>query len=80
MKKLLERPRLRLEGEVAAEVARRDALLGSEVAVEGGPRGTARGIDAGGRLRIEVTPGAVTQVHAGSVMVTRTRPVVTRPS
>jgi BirA family biotin operon repressor/biotin-[acetyl-CoA-carboxylase] ligase len=80
MKELLERPRLRLEGEVAAEVARRDALLGLEVSVEGGPSGTARGIDAAGRLRIEVAPGAVTQVSAGSVMVTRARSAATRRS
>jgi BirA family biotin operon repressor/biotin-[acetyl-CoA-carboxylase] ligase len=66
---LLARAPLRLEGSLAEEVARRDALAGSDVRIEGGPRGVARGIDAAGRLRVEVSPGEVQPVVAGTVAV-----------
>jgi BirA family biotin operon repressor/biotin-[acetyl-CoA-carboxylase] ligase len=66
---LLARAPLRLEGAVAEEVARRDALSGRSVRVEGGPAGVARGIDALGRLQIEVAPGVLRAVVAGTVSV-----------
>ena len=66
---LLARAPIRLEGDVADEVARRDALFGCEVRVQGGPSGVARGIDPGGRLRVEVAPGRVEAVVAGTVSV-----------
>jgi BirA family biotin operon repressor/biotin-[acetyl-CoA-carboxylase] ligase len=69
MRALLARPPLRLEGDVAAELTRRDALAGREVSVDGGPAGVARGIDAAGRLRVEVAPGFVQPVVAGTVSV-----------
>jgi BirA family biotin operon repressor/biotin-[acetyl-CoA-carboxylase] ligase len=67
MKTLLARAPLRLEGALASEVARRDALEGSLVQVEGGVRGRARGIDASGRLVVEVAPGSRLAISAGSV-------------
>ena len=66
---LLARPPLRLEGDVAAEVARRDALEGAEVQIESGPRGIARGVDATGRLKVEVAPGVLHAVVAGAATV-----------
>jgi BirA family biotin operon repressor/biotin-[acetyl-CoA-carboxylase] ligase len=66
---LLARAPLRLDGSLAEEVARRDALVGSAVRIEGGPRGVARGIDAAGRLRVEVSPGQVQPVVAGTLTV-----------
>lgn len=68
VRRLLSRPTLRLEGEVAAELERRDALRGREVQVHGdGPRGVAAGIDPAGALRLETAPGHVVRVFAGSV-------------
>lgn len=67
MRELLARPPLRLDGALADEVAARDALVGRPVLLEGGAQGLARGIDASGRLRVEVTPGEVRPVVAGSV-------------
>jgi BirA family biotin operon repressor/biotin-[acetyl-CoA-carboxylase] ligase len=69
MRALLARAPIRLEGATAAEVARRDALAGSEVRIDGGPAGTARGIDSAGRLLVEVAPGRVQPVVAGTVTV-----------
>src|SRR5690606_37188859 len=63
---LLARPAIRLEGALADEVARLDALAGREVEVAG-VRGVCQGIDAAGRLRLEVAPGEVRAVVAGSV-------------
>jgi BirA family biotin operon repressor/biotin-[acetyl-CoA-carboxylase] ligase len=67
---LLARPPVRLEAAIAEEVARRDALLGARVHVQGGPTGIVRGIDAAGRLRIEVAPGVIELAVAGSVTMT----------
>jgi BirA family biotin operon repressor/biotin-[acetyl-CoA-carboxylase] ligase len=75
MKNLLERAPLRLEGAVASEVRRRDALCGFPVEVEGGTSGTARGVDPAGRLLVEVAPGSLKTVSAGSVRLLRARPV-----
>jgi BirA family biotin operon repressor/biotin-[acetyl-CoA-carboxylase] ligase len=69
MRALLARAPLRLEGAVADEVARRDALAGRKIRVEGGPTGVARGIDPAGRLEVEVAPGVVHAVVAGTVSV-----------
>ena len=67
MRRLLERPPLRLDGALAEEMARRDALRGRRVAVEGSPPGRALGIDAQGRLELEVGPGDVRKLVAGTV-------------
>jgi BirA family biotin operon repressor/biotin-[acetyl-CoA-carboxylase] ligase len=69
MRSLLSRPVLRLEGDLAVEVARRDALSGRTVALEGGVRGRVLGIDPRGRLEVEAAPGEVRPVVAGSVVV-----------
>jgi BirA family transcriptional regulator, biotin operon repressor / biotin---[acetyl-CoA-carboxylase] ligase len=69
MRTLLSRPPLRLEGGVAEELARRDALYGREVRVEGGVEGIARGVDTQGRLQVEVAPGRCDAVVAGSVTI-----------
>jgi BirA family biotin operon repressor/biotin-[acetyl-CoA-carboxylase] ligase len=69
MRTLLARAPLRLEGAVAVEVTGRDALFGAEVLVEGGLLGRASGIDAAGRLLVEVAPGAVRVISAGSVRI-----------
>jgi BirA family biotin operon repressor/biotin-[acetyl-CoA-carboxylase] ligase len=71
---LLARAPLRLDGNVAEEVARRDALAGKEVRIEGGPSGVARGIDGVGRLRVEVSPGQVQPVVAGTVTLMTAAP------
>lgn len=71
LQRLLASPPARLDGALAGELARRDALLGSEVLVEGAGPGVARGIDAAGRLTLEVAPGEVRTVVAGSVSVVK---------
>jgi hypothetical protein len=58
-----------LEGPVAREVARRDALQAAVVLADGGVRGTCRGIDAGGRLLIEGASGSLHALSAGSVTI-----------
>jgi BirA family biotin operon repressor/biotin-[acetyl-CoA-carboxylase] ligase len=67
MRALLARAPIRLDGSLAEEVARWDALAGRVVTVEGGPTGVARGIDALGRLRVETGPSRVELVVAGTV-------------
>jgi BirA family biotin operon repressor/biotin-[acetyl-CoA-carboxylase] ligase len=69
MRALLSRPPLRLEGAVAREVERRDALRGLEIRVEDDVQGTARGVDANGRLQVEVASGRRHAVVAGSVTI-----------
>lgn len=79
MRQLLARPPLRLQGPVASEIARRDALVGAVVQVEGGVCGTARGIDASGRLLVEALPGSLMAVSAGSVSVVAPGRVAAQP-
>ena len=64
---LLESPPPRLSGALAAELGRRDVLRDAPVALEDGVRGVARGIDPSGRLVVEVGPGDVRPLVAGSV-------------
>lgn len=56
-----------LEGDLAAEVRRRDALRGRRVRTEAGPAGIARGIDPEGALRVEDAGGDVRRIVAGTV-------------
>ena len=75
MQFLLSRPPLRLEGRVADEIASRDGLRGLPVSVEGGPQGTAMGIDPRGRLVVRTADGTLQHAMAGTV-----RPVAPNPS
>lgn len=68
LRALFDRPTLRLEGRVADEVGRRDALRDREVVVDGELVGRARGIDPGGRLVVQAAEG-IRHVVAGSVRV-----------
>ena len=67
MRALLEPEPARLGGGLADELARRDALAGRTVALEGGERGTARGIDPTGALLVEDGAGRVRRLFSGSV-------------
>ena len=69
LRDLTDRPVLRLGGALAEEMARRDALRDREVVVSAGSdafRGTARGVEPDGRLRVETARG-VRKVAAGTV-------------
>ena len=81
LRSLVSRAVLRLDGPLAEELARRDALRGHVVAVDSGIwpgpgigggagrriRGRALGIDARGRLIVETAPGRTQEIVAGSV-------------
>lgn len=70
LRRLLSRPTLRIEGALASELQRRDALRGRQVRIRpGGAHGVAMGIDPGGALRIRTPPGPVVRVVAGSVRI-----------
>jgi len=71
LRSLLSRAPLRLEGAVAHEIARRDALWGREVQLEDGGVGVAEGIDAAGRLLVRVSDTELRPVVAGSVTLRR---------
>jgi len=71
LRTLLSRAPMRLEGAVAHEIARRDALRGQEVQLEGGSEGVAQGIDAAGRLLVRVSATELRPVVAGSVSLRR---------
>ena len=68
MRELLARPPLRLDGALADDLAARDALRGVRVQVEGAGSGVALGIDAEGRLRLQIGQER-RSVAAGSVTV-----------
>lgn len=57
----------RLDDAEVAEWRRRDVLIDHEVIVQGGRRGTARGIDRRGRLLVAEAEGGTRAVSAGSV-------------
>jgi BirA family biotin operon repressor/biotin-[acetyl-CoA-carboxylase] ligase len=65
-RRLLDRPVLRLDDELLAEIRRRDVLRGRRVRVEG-LFGRALGVDARGRLLVEVAPDEARPVHSGHV-------------
>lgn len=66
LRPLLDPPRLRFDGPLARAWAERDILLGRTVRI-GAVRGTARGVDPDGALRVEQPDGIVTPVRAGHV-------------
>jgi BirA family biotin operon repressor/biotin-[acetyl-CoA-carboxylase] ligase len=63
---LLDRPVLRLDGELAREVERRDVLRGRAVTVDG-THGRGDGVDPLGRLRLAMDDGRIRPVVAGHV-------------
>ena len=67
MRVLLEPQPAPLAGDLALELARRDTLAGRPVELDGGERGTARGIDASGALLFEDVQGEVRALFSGSV-------------
>ena len=64
----LDRPEARLEGEFAREFSERDALRGRMLSIDG-VSGVGAGVEADGRLRIEVAPGQVRAVVTGHVEI-----------
>jgi BirA family transcriptional regulator, biotin operon repressor / biotin---[acetyl-CoA-carboxylase] ligase len=66
LRRTLDRPAARLEGELARELSERDALRGRALSVDG-VSGVGAGLEADGRLRIEVAPGRVHAVVTGHV-------------
>lgn len=67
LRELFSPPPALLEGDLAAEVRRRDALQGRRIRTEAGPAGIARGIDPDGALRVEDAGGDVRRIVAGTV-------------
>lgn len=65
-RRLLDRPVVRLDDDLLAEIGRRDALRERRVRVDG-VLGRALGVDAQGRLQVEVGPGIIRPVQAGHV-------------